>query len=342
MSSGPRSSGSLGKGKTVSENSCAISVVVPTMGRTDVLEECVRALTEQDLPPEDYEVLAVYDDADDEPERAVARAVEGTKCRARAIEGEHKGVGPARNLGVQEARGKVVLIIGNDIIGAPDLVSRHLAFHTEHADDNVVVLGRTKLHRDVLNSPFMRIWGDIPFWELDAEKEVPPWFFFTGNVSFKRSFFVESGGFDESFRRIGFEDTEIGFRLLKNGMKFRYNKDAVGYHNHAYTAEEACRQQVNHGYNFGILIEKLKDLEMEEYVPLIAERYGIVGWQVTKKALVKNLLKKYILHHGVIMIPLLKVLNLSKNPGAVSAFLYPKIFSYYTNQGYKLYKKERG
>ena len=49
-------------------------------------------------------------------------------------------------------------------------------------------------------------------------------------MSLKLEFLKSTGRFDEDFQRCGLEDTEFGFRLMKNGMHLLYNPEAVGYH----------------------------------------------------------------------------------------------------------------
>lgn len=318
-----------------------LSIVIPTKGREEVLEECIRHLLKQTLPASSYEILVVDDGADNSAKKVVRGIGLKSPCAVHYLEGPGRGVGAARNLGVQRAQSEIALIIGNDIIASPDFLAQHLKFHERFQDSNFAVLGQTKLHPEATKSPFMRIWGDLPYWEIAEKIEVPCSYLFTGNISIKKSFFVKYGWFDEDFRRIGFEDIEVGFRLAKHGLRIVYNKDAVAYHRHTYTFEQACRQQINHGYNFGILAEKLKALDCAEDLPVLAERYGIVGWHCTFKGLVKNIVKRYLLHRKFIMNVMEKRLMNRTNTGRISAFLYPKVFSYYTNQGLLLYKKER-
>lgn len=317
-----------------------LSVVIPTKGRAEVLKKCVHQLLQQSLPAGSCEIIIVDDEFDERVEEMVKDMSGQNSCAIHHLKGPGGGVGAARNLGALSAKADIVLIIGNDIIASPEFLAQHLKFHKHFPNDNCAVLGQTKLHPSTNDSFFMRTWGDLPYWEIEDKIEVPCWYFFTGNISFKKSFFVKHGLFDEDFQRIGFEDIEVGFRLHRQGLRIMYNKDALAYHHHPYTFEEACRQQINHGYNFGILIEKLKRLDCTEYLPVLGERYGIIGWHQTLKGLIKNIIKKYLLHRKSLVTVLSRWLKSKKKHGRISAFLYPKVFNYYTNQGLQLYKKE--
>ena len=48
-----------------------------------------------------------------------------------------------------------------------------------------------------------------------------------GNASLPRALFLRSGGFDESFRRFGNEDYDLGWRLIQSGAEMRYSPGAV-------------------------------------------------------------------------------------------------------------------
>ena len=320
----------------------AISIVIPTKGRIETLRKSLDRLKQQTLPADRYEIIVVDNAPDYSAENVVKDISARTPVSIRYFRGPDAGVCPSRNIGVLAARAEIILMIGNDIIAEDTFLYQHLKSHEIFPSNNFAVLGLTKLYPDVLQSPFMKTWGDMPYAEIEGKTEIPCWFFITNNISFKKSFFVRCGMFSEDFRRVGFEDIELGFRLYKNGLRIVYNSDAVAYHDHLYSVEEACHQQINHGYNFGILITKLKAIGFNEYIPLLAERFGIIGHSHTWEGYIKGFIKKWLLHRTFIMHPLEKFLMNNKNPGKFSIFMYPKLFNYYANQGFLQYKNEHG
>ncbi len=60
--------------------------------------------------------------------------------------------------------------------------------------------------------------------------------FYTGNASLPRTLFVDSGGFDESFRRA--EDVELAYRLHDAGVSFEFEFAARAFH-HAHRSYQA-------------------------------------------------------------------------------------------------------
>jgi len=56
----------------------------------------------------------------------------------------------------------------------------------------------------------------------------------TSNLSIKRRFLEEVGGFSRDFVFWGFEDVDLGYRLAKSNMKFVWDKKIKVYHiNHS-------------------------------------------------------------------------------------------------------------
>lgn len=63
-----------------------------------------------------------------------------------------------------------------------------------------------------------------------AEFMVPWFLFIAANVSVPKRALEEVGLFDEEFEGWGMEDWELGYRLHRHGIKFRYNENACNYH----------------------------------------------------------------------------------------------------------------
>lgn len=54
-----------------------------------------------------------------------------------------------------------------------------------------------------------------------------PWnVFWTGNISINRTMLPYAGVFDERFRRWGYEDVELRYRLVRSGAILSLNREA--------------------------------------------------------------------------------------------------------------------
>src|SRR5579862_7540551 len=133
-----------------------------------------------------------------------------------------------------------------DIIPSGDLVEQHSAWHRKYSDVHDAVLGYVTWAPEVHPTPFMRWYGEdamlFAYRSARGRTELDFRFFYTCNLSVKTAFLGEYGRFNESFRTAAYEDTELGYRLSKHGMKLRYNPAAIAYHYQFFSFAAACRK----------------------------------------------------------------------------------------------------
>jgi len=94
-----------------SADAVEVTVVIPCRGHAPMLAACVRSVTAQP-PPWAYEVIVVDSASDDDVAR-VTNQFEGVRLVRSA---EPLFAGPARNLGVEHARGRCVAFIDADCV----------------------------------------------------------------------------------------------------------------------------------------------------------------------------------------------------------------------------------
>ena len=206
-----------------------LSIVIPTYNRLGQLKRVLEGLENQTCPGKEFEVLVVSDGSRDGTEAYLRSAK--TDFHLRAFFQPNQGAAAARNFGVAQAVGEIVLFIDDDVFPLPQLAAEHLRFHAAYGD-SAVVIGPMLAPPDFEMSPWVR-------WEADRLAEQyqdmlnGKWAptarqFYTGNSSIARHHLIESGGFDPSFRRA--EDVELAYRLAGRGLKFFFNPRAAGHH----------------------------------------------------------------------------------------------------------------
>jgi glycosyltransferase involved in cell wall biosynthesis len=214
-----------------------ISIVIATLGRPLVLARTLERLERQTRAPEDFEVIVVSDAADEDV-RAVSASLAVRPYATRHFVASVPGVSAARNRGWPEARARLVLFIGDDMLPQPALVAEHLCWHERHAEEQVSVLGRVRWAHELRITPFMR-WLEqgIQFdYGSIRGTEAGWWHFYAANASLKRSRLELAGGFDESFR-FGYEELDLAHRLNAIGLRLLYNPAAVVEHLHPATID---------------------------------------------------------------------------------------------------------
>ena len=208
----------------------ALSIVIPTLGRAEALEEVLAAIASQDHGALGVETLVVLDA--NAPRRPTVQMTPPEGAGLRVLRASVPGASGARNAGWRAAASSLILFLDDDVIPAPTLIAEHLNWHAEHPEPETAVLGRVIWSRRVKRTPFMR-WLErgIQFdYQAFSEGEVGWWRLYSCNLSMKREMLERVDGFDESRFPYGYEDTELARRLSLQGLRLMYNRAAVGEH----------------------------------------------------------------------------------------------------------------
>jgi len=149
--------------------------------------------------------------------------------RLRSLSLQNGGPARARNAGVETATAPLVLFLDDDVVPTERLVAEHLASHDAEVD--VVVMGPLG-SLSHYSEPWVA-WEQAKIEAQYAAMERGDWAptfrqFWTGNASIERKHLQAAGGFDPTFLRG--EDVELGVRLSKQGIGFRFNPLARGLH----------------------------------------------------------------------------------------------------------------
>ena len=273
------------------------SVVIPTFNRAALLEQTLSALASQVGRPEPksadgdphsagrYEVIVVDDGSKDPPPDLVRRMSKDYPVPLHYLRQNNRKQGAARNLGARKAAGGLLIFLGDDTVPAPEFLQWHRSSHTGQPAHRVVI-GYTPWARACPRTRFMEYIGErgwqFGFSLIEDPENVPFNFFYTSNLSMRRDFFWEAGGFDEDFHEYGWEDIELSLRLYKMGMKLAYNPQAIAYHHHPTSLLSFAQRQKKVGRSAWIFYRKHPD--MGEFLSLDSPpRY--TRWKGTKLTL---------------------------------------------------------
>ena len=252
-----------------------LSVVIPTYNRRHILERTLSALSAQDFPPEDYEVIVVIDGSTD----STAEFLRGWKPKFawQALAASHRGAGAARNVGIRAAMGELVLFLDDDLIAPPDLLGQHCAEHTGR--------GPSVVHGPIYMAPgssqtviryVMQHYYDGFHRQMDAAmdlrypKGLPASMgslIFLANSSMPRDVLVRLGGFDE--RILAAEDLELGLRMWKMGVSFRYRPTAIAHEFYVKSSRQYLKRQAR-AFGAGDLMISRKHPEYRPHSDLSA------------------------------------------------------------------------
>lgn len=239
----------------------SFSVVIPTFERPDTLFRVLDALGRQESAA-DFEVVVVDDGSRDEtPDRLRAYR---PAYPFRSFRQRNGGPASARNRGIEEAHGDLVLFLGDDTVPEPALLSVHARTHAVERAFPVAVLGYTTWPREKRVSPFLHHINEyglqFGYGLIEDQESVPFNFFYTSNISLPRRLLAGAGLFDTTFPHAAWEDIEIAYRLTAQGMKILYRAEAVARHYHDITFASFRRRQEKSGEAAAIFFEKHPEL----------------------------------------------------------------------------------
>jgi len=235
-----------------------LSVVVPTYNRPEALARSLECLQDQSLERDRYEVIVVDDGSRRDAAIAVAAMADRFPDTVRFFHKENGGPAAARNYGIRQAGSAIVVLLQDDIFASRDLLRVHLEGHRLRSDP-VIVLGRSRWSREIEVTPFMEflMQGDqFGFAWIEDPEKVPYNFFYSSNVSFPREAALDVGLFDEAFPFAAWEDTDLGLRLTRAGLRMVYEKQALADHHHPTDLRAFLEKRVKDGRASAILYRK--------------------------------------------------------------------------------------
>jgi len=197
-----------------------LSLVVPVNNGGNNFVKCLRSLLAASPPP--GEIIVVVDGGEDESWK-VAQAAGVRVIREISCGGPAK----ARNRGVREASGEIILFIDADVVIPPDLLGRianifaqepELAALIGSYDDKPAALNFFSRYKNLLHH----------FTHQHAETDASSFWGACGAV--RRQIFLDLGGFDEGYRTPSIEDIELGYRTTAAEYRIKLDKSLQVQH----------------------------------------------------------------------------------------------------------------
>ena len=243
-----------------------LSVIIPTRERADVLKVSLEALDKQTIPRELYAVVIIDDGSGNTGYDWIKGC--GYGYQIKVLNQDKKGPAAARNLGIRNAEGGLLLFMNDDAIADPRLLEEHLKAHNKNEDSKVAVLGGFHL-AEYKESLFMSLLENTDL--LMSYRDMKPGqlydfnYFWTCNISVPREDVIRVGLFDEDFTEPMTEDVEFGYRLEKMGYKVLYWPEAYCEHKHSFSFASFCQKQLMCGRNFVRLVTRHPEIMVQAY-----------------------------------------------------------------------------
>ena len=214
-----------------------ISIIVPVYNGGIYFCECVSSLLKIDFPTDKLQVILINDGSIDDTYQWLFKQklppyfeiITHTKNKGRAA---------ARNSGIKNAKGDVVIFLDADMVVKQDFVKQHIKAISKPgvvAVSGLVIADTDKQKTSLQYYLFeYRKRGAKQFGENNP---IPFKYLITNNMSVKRKVIEECGFFDERYIGYGGEDTDYAIRLWElypQGLRFSSNAISIDYQNETF------------------------------------------------------------------------------------------------------------
>lgn len=179
-----------------------VSVIIPTYNRRSLIGEAVESVLGQSF--RDFELIVVDDGSTDGTAKELAKY--GARLRLSCQ--QRRGVSAARNLGVREARGRLLAFLDSDDLWRPEKLAVQTAFMEQHPQWQICQTEEIWLSNGARVNPRLihkKPDGDIFLRSLELCLVSP------SAVMMTRALFEATGGFDDALPVC--EDYDLWLRI---------------------------------------------------------------------------------------------------------------------------------
>ncbi len=223
------------------------SVIIPTYNRLDEIQELLESLKLQTIENKNFEIVIVDDGSTDDTEKYIKTLVDEKLLNVRFFKQNHKGPGPARNLGMEKAFGEYFIFVDSDCIANKNWLKSYEKIVSE---EKVVGFGGP----DKVLSSFSPLQKAIDYSMTSfittggmrghSKKKISKYYPRSFNMGVRADIVEKIGGMNKL--RHG-QDIEFAHRMISTGGKVVKVLDAIVYHKRRSSVRKFFKQVFNWG-----------------------------------------------------------------------------------------------
>ncbi|HQQ95800.1 MAG TPA: glycosyltransferase family A protein [Cyclobacteriaceae bacterium] len=197
-------------------DSIHITVIVATFNRCESLKNMLQALSTQNYPSSQFEVLVINDGSSDGTRSMLESMQAQVPYILRHFNQPNKGPAAARNTGIRHAKGGIVAFTDDDCLPQPNWLSE--VWTSMNQNNWMGVQGSTYTNRPLVTPLTHQIDN------TRGNASVP-----TCNAAYRLAALKAVQGFDEAFPYPHNEDADLAWRIEKLGV-IGFNSQMSVYH----------------------------------------------------------------------------------------------------------------
>lgn len=203
----------------------SVSVVLPVRNRAVLIKACLEQIREKAATALEkdisLEVVVANDGSTDGTYEVVEDIANTSPFPIKQVYlKERQGPARARNAALERVTGELVIFVDSDVLIEDGFFEAHVAAHNRAARSifGCGALVTVPSLKDAIQRPQSTVW-DYSGATLD-----------TANTSVRLQDLQAVNFFDSGYEGMGWQDLDLGKRLLKHGVERHVVKEAVGYH----------------------------------------------------------------------------------------------------------------
>lgn len=232
-----------------------ISIIIPSYNSKKTIEQTLNSILNQNFK-EKYEIIVV-DSSSDETSKIIS------KFPIRLIKQKPRGPAAARNKGVKNAIGEIIVFIDADCVAPKNWLKNLLK---PFRDKNTVAVAGTykTINKDNMIARFVGYEIEQRHEKMKSFKKID--FVATFNCAYRKKIFLKFRGFNEKMTQA--EDADLSFRIAKKNYKIKYQPSAFVYHYHPNSLMKYLKQKFLRGYwKIFLYLEHKKRVLGNTYTP---------------------------------------------------------------------------
>lgn len=201
----------------------AVSVIIPTYNRGEVLRACLEALSKQKYN-DTWEVIVVDDGGATDLNPLIYDFQDSLNVQL--IKQKNQGPAKARNYAASIANGKYLAFLDDDCLPNSNWLEQLIV----KADKSIMIGGKTI--NQLKKNNYSEASQFLVSFLIDIWNNTPWWFFTSNNFLVTKSDFEKVGGFDENYSTSAGEDRAFCAKWLHMGLSMELNETAIIQHQH--------------------------------------------------------------------------------------------------------------
>ncbi len=216
------------------------SVIMCTYNRDKYIYNVLKSIADNKISTDQYEIVLVNNNSNDNTEAECNRFTNDyPNVKFRYFIERNQGLSYARNRGIQEAQGDILVYVDDDALINDEYLQTYIQFLESHPEIDAAggpILPKYETEEPSWMSTFTRQLITGKLYLGDKVREFPSQSFpGGGNAAYRKSVFDKVGLFNVELGRkgdslIGAEEKDIFDKMTTLGMRFFYLPNAILYH----------------------------------------------------------------------------------------------------------------